>query len=316
MSAACLTNDQRVYTNTERLMGNRFDITIGHETPGDAAADIAAAVAEIRRIETFLTTFSATSQTAQINQMAGIAPVAVDREVFDLIARSLKISAITQGAFDLSYGSVDKNLWNFNTNMTALPDPAVARDSVRLINWRNIHLNTDDSTVFLKEKGMRIGFGGIGKGYAADKARAVLQQRGVSSGVINASGDLCTWGQNEHGGPWTVGISNPDRPEEVLAQFALGQQAVATSGNYEKYVIIDQKRYSHTINPKTGLPCTGLKSVTVIAPSAELADALTTPIVVMGVQAGLHLLNQIHGVEGVLLTDDNEIFVTKNIKIT
>jgi len=297
-------------------MSDRFDITIGHDTPGNASEQIAAAVAEIKRIETLLTTFSATSKTAQINQMAGIAPVKVDREVFELIERSLKISAITQGAFDLSYGSVDKNLWNFNTNLTALPDPELARDSVRLINWRNIRLNTDDSTVFLKEKGMRIGFGGIGKGYAADKARAVLQQRGVSSGVINASGDLCTWGQNEHGVPWTVGISNPDRPEEVLAQFALGQQAVATSGNYEKYVIIDQKRYSHTINPKTGLPCTGLKSVTVIAPSAELADALTTPIVVMGVQAGLHLLNQIHGVEGVLLTDDNEIFVTKNIKIS
>lgn len=161
---------------------------------------------------------------------------------------------------------------------------------------------------------MRIGFGGIGKGYAADQAKAILLELGVNSGVINASGDLCAWGKQADKSPWTVGISNPDQPEQVLANFNLHDSAVATSGNYEKVAIIAGKRYSHTIDPRTGMPVSGLKSVTILAPSAELADALTTPIMVMGLGPGLHLLNQINGIAGVLITDDNQIFITQNLQ--
>jgi thiamine biosynthesis lipoprotein len=136
-------------------------------------------------------------------------PVKVDREVYDLIARSLRISVITQGAFDISYGSIDKRFWNFDQGMTSLPDKETAKKMVRLINYKNILLDDENCTVFLKEKGMRIGFGGIGKGYAAEKAKYLLQSLGIESGVVNASGDLTAWGCQPDGKPWTIGIASP-----------------------------------------------------------------------------------------------------------
>ncbi|MEI6948544.1 FAD:protein FMN transferase [Paraflavisolibacter sp. H34] len=298
-----------------RLMGNRFEVSVVHTDAAEAGACIDAAVAEISRIERLLTTFSDSSQTARINENAGIAPVRVDPEVFDLIYRSQKISALTQGAFDLSYGSLDKSLWNFDTNMTSLPDPATARKLVRLINYRNILLDAAAGTVFLKEKGMRIGFGGIGKGYAADRAKAVLQQRGISSGVVNASGDLVTWGEQPGGKPWTVAIADPAAKLYPFSYLNISNQAIATSGNYEKFALIGGKRYSHTIDPKTGYPVTGIKSVTVISSHAEVADALTTPVMVMGRQAGLDLINQMHHLACILIDDQDRLFTSNNVKL-
>src|SRR6476661_8535674 len=189
-----MANVAAAHKEVLKLMGNRFEITVVEKNPERAKEHIAAAVEEIRRIESLLTTYTEESQTALVNRFAGIKPVKVDREMFDLIQRSKRISEITQGAFDLTYGSIDKRLWNFDQQMTSLPDPATAKEMVRLINYRNILLDEKKGTVFLKEKGMRIGFGGIGKGYAAEMAKAVLQAKGIASGIVNASGDLAVWG--------------------------------------------------------------------------------------------------------------------------
>jgi thiamine biosynthesis lipoprotein len=166
------------YKRVLKLMGNRFEITVVTSGEDDANECIDAAVGEIRRIEKLLTTFDDSSQTCEINRNAGIRPVKTDPEVFELIRRSLKISELTQGAFDITYGSIDKKFWNFDTTMTELPDPETAKQTVRLINYRNVLLDKEAGTVFLKEEGMRIGFGGIGKGYAADRAKQILLQRG------------------------------------------------------------------------------------------------------------------------------------------
>lgn len=296
-------------------MGNRFQITVLDGQAQVAEAHIDAAIAEIRRIETLLTTFNENSQTNQINRQAGIAPVRVDGEVFDLIRRSLRISALTQGAFDITYGSIDKRLWNFDTQMTTLPDPATARQLVRLINYRHVLLNETESTVFLKEQGMRIGFGGIGKGYAAEQARRLLRQRGVASGIVNAAGDLTTWGTQPNGNPWTIGIADPNAKNQAFSYLSISDLAVATSGNYEKFALINGKRYSHTIDPKTGYPVSGIKSVTIICPNAELADAMATPVMVMGIRAGLDLINQMQQIACVLIDDQNRVYTSRNIKV-
>jgi thiamine biosynthesis lipoprotein len=240
----------------------------------------------------------------------------VDREVFDLIQRSIRISSLTQGAFDITYGSIDKSLWNFDVNMTALPDKETAKQAVRLINYRNVILDEKACTVFLKEKGMRIGFGGIGKGYAADRAKMILQQKGVMSGVVNASGDLITWGDQPDGKPWTVGIADPYIRFQPFSYLEISNKAIATSGNYEKYAIIDGKKYSHTIDPKTGFPVSGIKSVTIICPSAELADAMATPVMVMGITAGLHMINQILGIACIIIDEADRLYTSNNIKIS
>jgi len=303
------------YKKAERLMGNSFEITVVSDSEAWARAKIELAVAEIKRIEKLLTTFDDNSQTNLINRNAGISAVKVDKEVFDLIQRSLRISAITDGAFDITYGSLDKRLWNFDKSMTSLPDEATARSMVKLIDYRNVILNADEHTVMLKEKGMRIGFGGIGKGYAAEMAKNLLKKEGVKSGIVNASGDLSTWGTQANGKPWTIGIANPDHAHLPFSYINITDMAIATSGNYEKYVTIDGKKYSHTINPKTGLPVTGIKSVTIICPNAEIADAMATPVTIMGVKAGINLVNQVQHLGCIIIDDNNNIYSSKNIHL-
>jgi thiamine biosynthesis lipoprotein len=296
-------------------MGNTFEITVVAEEERWAQEKIDLAVAEISRIEKLLTTFDENSQTNQINRQAGISAVKVDREVFDLIQRAIRISGVTDGAFDITYGSIDKRLWNFDRSMTTLPDEATAKAMVRLINYRNIILNVENCSVLLKEKGMRIGFGGIGKGYAAEMAKALLKREGVTSGIVNASGDLTTWGLQPDNSPWTIGIAHPDNAHLPFSYMNITDMAVATSGNYEKYITINGKRYSHTIDPKTGLPVTGIKSVTIISPNAEIADAMATPVTIMGIRAGLNMINQITYLGCIIIDDHNNIYTSKNINL-
>lgn len=296
-------------------MGNHFEISLVAEEEELANEWIQQGFNRIKEIEYLLTTYSDTSDLYRINTAAGIEPVVVQKETFDIIERSLHISALTQGAFDISYGSVDKRLWNFDIHQNELPDPETAKKMVRLINYRNILLDNAAKTVMLKEKGMRIGLGGIGKGYAAEKTRQYLKSLGATAGIVNASGDLTTWGNQPDGKPWTIGIADPNNASSIFSYLEVSDMAVATSGNYEKFIWVNGRKYSHTINPKTGLPITGIKSVTILTPNAELADALTTPIAIMGIEAGLHLINQLHQVEAIIIDDDDRVYLSKQIEL-
>lgn len=304
-----------VYKRVLKLMGNRFEITVVADDAKWANECIDDAVTEISRIEKLFTTFDESSQTNLINRNAGIAPVKVDKEVYNLVERSKKISALTQGAFDITYGSIDKRLWNFDKTMTSFPDADTAKKLVRLINYRNVLLDENSGTVFLKEKGMRIGFGGIGKGYAAERAKSILQQKRVKSGIINAAGDLTAWGYQPNGKPWTIGIADPNATRQLFSSLEITNTSVATSGNYEKFIIIDGKKYSHTIDPKTGLPVRGIKSVTIICPNAEIADAMATPVMIMGIRTGLDMINQMKNIEGIIIDDNDNIYTSKNINL-
>lgn len=295
-------------------MGNQFEFCVVAEKKSWADEQIDLAIAEVKRIEDLLTTFKDESQTNQINENAGLLPVKVDTEVYHLISRSLKISELTQGAFDITYGSIDKRLWNFDITMTELPDRKVARQSVRLINYKNVILNKGEQTVFLKEKGMRIGFGGIGKGYAADRAKQVLKQNGVTSGFVNAAGDLTAWGLQPNGAAWTIGIANPNAKQHPFSYLKITDLAIATSGNYEKFAVIGGKKYSHTIDPKTGYPVSGIKSVTIISPSAELSDSMATPVTVMGIKVGLDMINQMKNIACIIIDDNDQVYTSKNIR--
>jgi len=310
------TATKSIHRKGLKLMGNHFEFSVVAENEEWGHECLTKGIDEVRRIEKLLTTYSDDSQTNQVNAQAGITPVIVDREVLDLIDRSLKISALTQGAFDITYGSIDKRLWNFDKQMTALPDPDTAKQMVQLINYKNVILNKDGSTVFLKEKGMRIGFGGIGKGYAADRAKEVMKSFGAESGIVNAAGDLTVWGTQPDGSPWTIGLADPDKKNLPFASLQLTNTSVATSGNYEKFVMIDGVKYSHTIDPKTGYPVRGIKSTTIICPAAELADAMATPVTVMGIKSGLDLINQMKNISCIIIDDNNNVYTSKNINVT
>jgi FAD:protein FMN transferase len=303
----------KVFDKSLKLMGNRFLLGVVGDDEDQAATCIDAGILEIQRIEKLLTTYNEESETALINRNAGIQPVRVCRETFDIIERSIRISRITQGAFDITYGSVDKQLWNFDTNLNTLPDRETAKKMARLINYRNIILDGENVTVMLREKDMRIGFGGIGKGYAAERAKEVMKAMGAESGIVNASGDMTTWGVQPNGKPWTIGIVDPNAKDKVFSFMNITDMAVATSGNYEKYIIVNGQKYSHTIDPKTGLPIRGIKSVTIISRNAEIADAMATPVMIMGIVPGLDMINQIKDIEAIVIDDQDKIFTSKNI---
>jgi thiamine biosynthesis lipoprotein len=304
---------QQNYSENILLMGSDFKITVVAKSAIQGKNNINLAVKEITRIERLISSWDSNSQTSLINKNAGIKPVVVDKELFELIKRSKKISHLTNGAFDISYASMDK-IWKFDGSVITMPPSDKIKSSVEKVGYNNIALNKQNNTVFLKKKGMKIGFGAIGKGYAADKAKQVLIDNGVVAGIINASGDLTTWGQQSNGKPWMVGIKNPLNKNNIFAWFPVQDRAVVTSGNYEKYVVINGQRYTHIINPKTGYPSKGIISTSVFAPKAELADALATSIFVLGKEKGLYFINQLTGVDCVIVTDKGEIHYSNNIK--
>lgn len=293
-------------------MGSRFDITIVAKDKHLANDYIDLAIEEISRIERLISSWDPNSQTSEINRNAGVKAVKVDAELFDLIERALHISTITQGAFDISYASMDK-VWFFDGTMTQKPTEEAIAYSVSKVGYKNVILNKEEQSIFLQQEGMKIGFGAIGKGYAADKVRTMLKSQGVPAGIINASGDLTTWGKQPNGTDWLVGISNPLNHDKVFSWFPVVNAAVATSGNYEKFVEFDGVKYSHIIDPRTGYPARGLVSVTIFAQSAELCDALATSVFVSGIETGMNTINQLKGVECVLVDDQNKIHTSKNI---
>lgn len=309
-----ISTAQQSYKRTLKLMGSRFDITVVAQDSIIANDHIDTAIAEITRIEKLISSWDENSQTTKINKNAGIEPVNVDPELFNLITRAIDISKLTDGAFDISYASMDK-IWKFDGSMTMMPSEEEIKSSIAKIGYKNIVLDKLNSTVFLKLKGMKIGFGAIGKGYAADKAKDLLISKGVQSGIINASGDMNTWGKQPNGNDWKIAITNPMDKNKVFALLPITNRAVVTSGNYEKYVNFNGKRYSHIIDPRTGYPSTGIISVTVFAPKAELADALATSIFVMGKEAGLDRINQMPKIECIIIDEAGNIWKSKNIEI-
>lgn len=305
---------QQAYKRTLKLMGSRFDITVVAADSIKANAHIDTAIGEISRIEQLISSWDKNSQTSKINKYAGIQPVKVEAELMQLIERAIGLSKLTDGAFDISYASMDK-IWQFDGSMTQMPSEEVIKHSVAKVGYKNIVVDKNNSTVFLKIKGMKIGFGAIGKGYAADKAKQLLIAKGVTSGIINASGDMNTWGKQPNGKEWKVAITNPLNKNKVFALLPISDGAVVTSGNYEKYVHFNGTRYSHIIDPRTGYPSSGIISVTVFAPKAELADALATSVFVMGKTAGLDRINQLPNIECILIDDKGNITKSNNIEI-
>lgn len=310
--ACCLSaHSQVLRKRTTLLMGGRFDISIVDKDSLSAEKNIDEVIAEITRIEYLISDWKPTTQVSEINQNAGIKPVKVDREVFELTKRAIKLSEITNGGFDISFAAMDR-IWKFDGSMTEMPSAEAIKKSVEKVGYKNIILDSTESTIFLKLKGMKIGFGALGEGYATDKCRAIMIAKGVQAGIINGSGDMSTWGTKPNGKDWKIGITNPFKPEKILAAIPLKEGAVTTSGSYEKFVVFNGKRYSHIINPATGYPATGLCSVTVFGPNAETANGLSTSMMVLGQKEGLLLLQKFPDYSCVLITDKGKIVKSKN----
>ena len=304
-----VTHKRKLY-----MLGSPFEMTVVAKDTIQGNIYIDMAVAEVKRIENLISDWIPTTQISQVSKNSGIQPVKVDKEVYDLVERAIKVSQLTSGAFDISYASMDK-IWKFDGSMKAMPTPEAIKQSVARIGYQKIVLDAKAQTIYLKEKGMKLGLGGIGQGYIADKIKDLLLSKGCTSGIVNVSGDINAWGYQTIGKPWTVAIVNPMNKNKVFATFPLENSSVETSGSYEKFVVFDGKRYSHIIDPRTGYPAQGVVSVSVFAKQTEIADALATGIFVLGVDVGLNLVNQLKGIGCIIVDDKGEIHTSKNIDI-
>ena len=293
-------------------MGSRFEfIAVGQDST-ECWAAILDGMTEVRRIEQLISSWDPNSQTSAINRAAGKQAVKVDQELLDLINRAQKVSALTEGAFDISFAAMDQ-IWKFDGSTAFMPPPDLIQAAVAKVNWQNILIYPEKQMVFLKEEGMKIGFGAIGKGYAANKAKAIMEKRNIQGGLVNAGGDLIAWGKSDRAEQWSIKIADPKDKKKAIAHLNIENGAIVTSGDYERFTIIDGVRYAHIIDPRTGYPSTGIKSVSVLCPDAELADALATAIFVMGKDKGIELVNQLKQIECLIITDKDELLPSKGL---
>jgi thiamine biosynthesis lipoprotein len=308
------TTGQVLRKRTTLLMGGRFDITLVARDSLTAEHNIDTVIKEIARIENLISDWRPNTQVSEVNRNAGIRPVKVDAEVFALTERALHLSEITHGAFDISFAAMDR-IWKFDGSMTQMPSPEAIKKSVEKVGYHNIVLDKQHSTILLKLKGMKIGFGALGEGYAADRCRDMMLARGIKAGIVNGSGDMSTWGRQPNGSPWQVGITNPLHRNSIFTIVPLYKSAVVTSGSYEKFVVFKGKRYSHIINPATGYPATGLCSVTIIGPSAERANSFSTSMMVLGKDAALQFIKQFPQYSYILITDKGYMYSSADLHL-
>ena len=301
------------YKTTAKLMGSAFEFIITAKNEKNGMQLLRECIEEVQRMERVLTEFSTHSETFLINNNAGKQAVEVSNETYSLLRRCINISSMTNGAFDITSG-VLKKLYNFKKKNFELPDAKTIYTTLKKTSYKKIKL-LPGNKVYLESPGMHIGFGAIGKGYAADQVKALMRQKSVPAGVINASGDLTVWGKPLNSNEWKVGIASPDDHSKIILWLPLNGLSIATSGDYEQFFEINRIRYSHNIDPKTGYPTKGIKSVSVISPSAELSDALATAVTVMGVDAGIHLINQLPQTHCIIVDDHDNLHNSKKINL-
>ena len=296
------------------LMGSPFEITVISPNEDIGYISIQEAVDEIRRIERMISSWDPESETSLINQNAGVQPVRVSNELFYLLERSVQISEMTNGAFDVTYAALD-NVWDFSQAMEKFPTPEKISRAVSLVGYEKIQLNREEFTVYLPKKGMKIGFGAIGKGYAADRAKELLISKQISSGFINAAGDVTAWGTKVNGEKWLLGVANPLGKNRMFTWVPIIESSASVSGKFDKFLTYNGKRYSHLINPRSGYPVTGIIRVIVFGQSAELCDALSTAIHILGKDEGLALINQLGDTEVIIIDNFGELTSSVGLKM-
>ncbi len=278
----------------------------GNEDAAVSAID--AAFKEMERIEHVFSKFDENSEVSKINRLAGLEKVMASEEVFKLTERSVYYSSISDGAFDITVAPL-MEIWGFVRKHKVIPDKDAVENALKSVGYKNIALDPEELSIRFLNKGVKVDFGGIAKGYAVDRAKDVLVSKGIKNGLVNLGGNIFALGNAPGNKVWKIGVHDSRNKGKLLRSFELRDNAISTSGNYERFFAIGGKRYSHIINPVTGEPCQGIISVTVIADSAEEADALSTAIFVMGEEKGINLAKSIKGIKVLILKEDGKIIL-------
>jgi thiamine biosynthesis lipoprotein len=304
----------RAVSSSRLSMGSTLTLTAWTVDESAANAPFAEVFQEFARLEKLMSTWIPDSDISRVNREAGLRPVPVSGEVREVLTTARQLSEWTGGKFDITFGALS-NLWKFDHDQDGIiPDMRDVRRRLPLIDYRAIQVNDAAGTVFVARKGMSIHLGGIGKGYAVDRGATILRQRGVRNFMIQSGGDIYVAGTKD-GQPWRLGIQDPRGPaNRSFAELDLSDGTFSTSGDYERFFVRDGKRYHHILDPATGEPARGTRSVTIVADRAVLADGLSTGVFILGPEAGMALIERLPGVEGVIVSDKNEVLISSGLR--
>lgn len=283
------------------LMGTLVGVTVrGHDRDAIEQA-IRVVFAEMERLEGILSEWRSDSAVSRVNQSAGQASVRVPVELVEVMQMARDVSRATEGAFDTTWAALS-GLWRFDEPGFRPPAADVVAAARTFVDYRDVDLDVEAQTLFLRRRGMRLGLGGIAKAYIAERAADLAVASGVGHILIDAGGDVVARGRNGER-PWTAGIRDPRSASHLLATLGLEDEVVATSGDYEHFVDVDGRRYHHLLDPRTGYPASASRSATVIAPDGALAEALSTALFVLG-PSGLEILSAIAKTSSLLVDGD------------
>jgi len=295
--------------DAQSKMGTRIEVQFWHEDAEVGAALLAQAMAEVDRIEARMSTYRESSEISRVNAHAADAPVRVSRELFDLVARSLVVSTLSDGAFDITYESVG-HLYRLRDRVR----PADAQIDARLpaVDHSLVRLDPQAQSIAFAAPGVRINLGGIAKGYTCERVVELLAEAGVRNALVSAGGDTRLLG-DRRGQPWVVGIRDPDDADGVVTRLALDDEAISTSGDYERYFDENGVRYHHILDPATGRPSEGIRSVTVVGPEGTLTDALSTTLFVLGAEQGLALVETLPDYDAVIIEANHAVRLSSGL---
>jgi len=292
------------------LMGTEVSVLLWHDDVAQGEQLVEAVFREAARIDRLMSTYIEDSRISEINRQAADGAVIAGDELFQIIRRSLDISVLTLGAFDITYESVGQH-YDFRNRQR--PDKATVEEERKLINYRFVELDQAAGTVRFRRKGVRINLGGIAKGYVVERGVDILRLRGVENAIVTAGGDSRLLG-DRRGQPWMVGIRDPRNDGQVAISVPLENEAISTSGDYERYFEEGDVRYHHILQPSTGAPASGVHSATVFGPDAVITDALSTSVFVMGVDQGLRLIATLPDYESIVIDDAGRIFYSDGLQ--
>lgn len=309
---ACMPQNGKIFKKSRIVMDTIVTITVVARTSSEADKAIDRAFEEIERLDKAGNAYSPVSEISLINLNAGNAPVKVSPDILELLVKAKTVAEATGGAFDPTIGPVI-SLYDFRSQIK--PGETEIRKNLPLVDYHNMVINREQSTVFLKHRGMLIDAGGIMKGYAAEKTAEVLKKHGISSGIVAVAGDIRVFGLKPDGKPWRIGIRNPRGlgQDDVIAVIELTDMSISTSGDYERFFMQNGRRIHHLISPKTGQPAGGCQSASIVSPDGALADAYSTGIFILGPEKGLKLSEKIV-FDGMIVDEKGILHTTPGIR--
>lgn len=291
------------FSATQDKMGTRVEVQLWHEDAEEAERLIALSMVEFDRIEAVMSTYLVDSEITRINETAAREPAIVSGELFGLIDRALQLSATTNGAFDITYDSVGQ-LYDFRAGVRPAPEQIATH--LAKIDYRHVRLDRESSKIRYARPGVRINLGGIAKGYSVEKVIELLRTSGITNALATAGGDTRLLGDRGNA-PWVVGVRDPDDAQGLIMRLALKDEAISTSGDYERFFVEDGVRYHHILNPSTGRSAGQLRSVTIVGPDATMTDGLSTSVFVLGFAAGLELIESLDGYEALIVDAEHGV---------